>query len=220
MFKNREDAGRRLAEALAHLKEERPVVIGLPRGGVPVAFQVAQALEAPLDLALVRKIGAPGQPELAIGAVVDGEDEHVIVNRRIADAAGADDAFIARQAEAKVAEIEERRRRYFGGLSRPALQGRTAIVIDDGIATGATLRAALAGLRHSGVGKLVVAVPVGPPDTIAALREEADDVVCLEQPAWFAAVGQAYEDFTQTTDDELIALLRRAADARTAAGGY
>jgi putative phosphoribosyl transferase len=219
MFGNRRDAGRRLARRLAHLKGEMPVVIALPRGGVPVAFEIALALDAPLDLALVQKIGAPGQPELAIGAVVDGETEHLILNREIAEACGAGEDYIREETRRKLAEIEDRRRRYFGGLERPPLRGRTVIVVDDGIATGASLRAALEGLRRAEVGRRVVAVPVGPEGTVAELRREVDEVVCLETPAWFAAVGQAYDDFSQTSDEELIRLLRQAAGRRAGSGG-
>lgn len=209
-FKDRRQAGQLLAQALAHLRQAAPVVIGLPRGGVPVAYEVAIALDAPLDLALVRKIGAPGQPELAIGAVVDGEHPHIVVNRELAALVGADDAYMAHAARTKVAEIEERRRRYFGGHTRPSLKGRTVIVVDDGIATGATIRAAIAGLRQSAVTRLVAAVPVAPRDTAAALQADVDDFVCLHSPELFDAVGRFYDDFRQTSDDEVVALLRRA----------
>jgi putative phosphoribosyl transferase len=211
VYRDRTDAGQQLARALAHIKAEAPVVVALPRGGVPVAYEVAKALEAPLDLALVRKIGAPGQPELAIGAVVDGENLHVFVNRDVAALFQESERYIEEETQKKIQEIEDRRRRYFGGRSRPSLKGRTVILVDDGIATGATMRAAIEGLQQSGVARLIVAVPVGPPDTIAKLRTEVDDVICLETSLFFSAVGQFYEDFSQTTDDEVVEFLHLAA---------
>jgi putative phosphoribosyl transferase len=211
MFRDRTDAGEKLAIRLQHLKQERPVVIALPRGGVPVAFEVAKALEAPLDIILIRKIGAPGQPELAVGAVTDGDRAEVVINKDIAQATGASADYIERQKEAELKRIEERRARYFTGIPRPDIEGRTVIVIDDGIATGATMRVAVKAFARRGAKRLVVAVPVAPPDTVESLRQEVDEVVCLDVPEFFHAVGAFYRDFTQTKDEDVIDLLERAA---------
>jgi putative phosphoribosyl transferase len=211
MFADRMDAGQRLARALLHLKLDRPVVLALPRGGVPVGFEVARILEAPLDLLLVRKIGVPGYPELALGAVLDGEHPHLVLNPDLADLASLEASYIAQQEAQKLKEIEERRALYLRGRRRPSVAGRTAIVVDDGVATGSTMMAAIEALREVAVGRLVVAVPVAPPDTAESLRARADELVCLATPAGFRAVGQFYADFEQTTDAEVIALLDQAA---------
>jgi putative phosphoribosyl transferase len=211
MFRDRTDAGEKLAIRLQHLKPEHPVVIALPRGGVPVAFEVAKVLEAPLDVILIRKIGAPGQPELAVGAVTDGGHAEVVINKDIARATGASAEYIERQKEAELKRIEERRVRYFTGIPRPDIEGRTVIAIDDGIATGATMRVAVKAFERRGAGRLVVAVPVAPPDTIESLQQEVDEVVCLDAPEFFHAVGAFYRDFTQTQDEDVIDLLQRAA---------
>ena len=219
MFRDRTDAGEKLAFRLQHLKPEHPVVIALPRGGVPVAFEVAKVLEAPLDVILIRKIGAPGQPELAVGAVTDGGRPEVVINKDIARATGASADYIERQKEAELKHIEERRARYFTGVPRPDIEGRTVIVIDDGIATGATMRVAVKAFEHRGAGRLVVAVPVAPPDTIERLQQEVDEVVCLDAPEFFHAVGAFYRDFTQTQDDDVVDLLQRAAVFSRPQGG-
>jgi putative phosphoribosyl transferase len=211
MFRDRTDAGEKLAIRLQHLKQEHPVVIALPRGGVPVAFEVAKALEAPLDVILIRKIGAPGQPELAVGAVTDGGHAEVVINKDIAQATGASADYIERQKEVELKHIEERRARYFTGVPRPDIEGRTVIMIDDGIATGATVRVAVKAFERRGAGRLIVAVPVAPPDTVESLQQEVDEVVCLDAPEFFHAVGAFYRDFTQTKDEEVIDLLERAA---------
>jgi len=213
MFENRTQAGRRLAERLARFKDQNPVVLALPRGGVPVAFEVANALEAPLDLVLVRKIGAPFQRELAVGAVVDGERPVTVVNEEIARMVRLSDDYIERESKQQLAEIERRREMYLSGLVRPSVEDATAIIIDDGIATGATVRAAVQATRQHKPRRLVVAVPVAPPDALSVLEREADEVVCLDTPAEFGAIGYFYRDFTQTTDDEVVDLLRRAARA-------
>jgi putative phosphoribosyl transferase len=222
IFADRADAGRQLARALLHLKPDRPVVLALPRGGVPVGFEVARILEAPLDLLLVRKIGVPGYPELAVGAVLDGEHPHLVLNRELATWAGVDARYIAEQEAIKLQEIEDRRALYLRGRPRPPLAGRTVIVVDDGVATGATMKAAIDALRDMAVRRLAVAVPVAPPDTAETLRAMADELVCLATPAMFQAVGQFYANFAQTTDEEVIALLDRAssveADRATPAG--
>jgi predicted phosphoribosyltransferase len=211
MFIDRRDAGRRLAAALSGLKADRPIVYGLPRGGVPVAAEVAAALEAPLDIVLVRKIGAPGQPELAMGAIVDGETPEIFWNEDIVAACGVPQATRDAAAAAQLGAIEARRRLYGQIPDRPSPKGRTVIVVDDGLATGATAVVALHALRRMGAAHVILAVPVGPPETVQNLRAVADDVVCLEQPQWFSGVGAFYEDFGQTADDEVIALLAEAA---------
>ncbi|HLT01010.1 MAG TPA: phosphoribosyltransferase [Geminicoccaceae bacterium] len=211
VFPDRSEAGRRLAERLKHLKDQDPVVLALPRGGVPVAFEVAKVLEAPLDLVLVRKIGAPFQPELAIGAVVDGERPELVLNRDLIADYGIPESYVERERERQLAEIERRRQLYFAGKERVPARDRTAIVIDDGIATGATMEAALRATRRAEPRRLVLAVPVAPPDTIERLRPEVDEVVCLMVPAFLGAIGSFYRDFRQLSDDDVIGLLQQAA---------
>jgi predicted phosphoribosyltransferase len=206
-FKDRKDAGRKLAAALAEYRSERPVVLALPRGGVPVAAEVAAALQAPLDLILVRKIGVPLQPELAMGAVADGGAPLVVRNEDVIRLAGVDDADFESVCNSELAEIERRRQRYLGGRERVNVEGRVAIVVDDGIATGATTRAALRATRMRKPSKLVLAVPVAPTDSLAAMRDEADDVVCLEEYESFGAIGYYYSDFRQISDREVIECL-------------
>jgi putative phosphoribosyl transferase len=209
-FADRAEAGRRLAERLVHLTGEQPVVLALPRGGVPVALEIARALGAPLDLVLVRKIGAPLQPELAVGAVVDGDRPETVLNEEIVRECGLFEEDLARATERLLEEIERRRTLYLGGRARVPIEGRTAIVVDDGIATGATMRAALHATRRAGPARLVLATPVAPPDTIERLRAEADEVVCLATPDLFMAIGSFYRDFRQVNDDEVVAMLREA----------
>lgn len=217
LFRDRQDAGRRLALELRRFKTQNPVVLALPRGGVPVGAEIASALGAPLDVVLVRKIGAPGMSELAIGAIVDGEQlDKVIDPALVAELAVPQsylDAEIARQAE----EIERRRRIYFKGRSPASVAGRAALVVDDGVATGATMRAALRAIRRRGPAKLVLAVPVGPASTIEALRREVDEVICLASPEEFYAIGPFYADFHQMSDEEVVALLDRAPQPVSAA---
>lgn len=213
LFHDRTDAGRRLAQELLRFKDRHPVVLALPRGGVTVAFEVAEALAAPLDVILVRKIGAPFQPELALGAVADGEHPETVVNPYFADADGELKAFFAEEAARQLAEIERRRILYLRGRPRAPVRDRTAIVVDDGIATGATTRVALRAVRRAGPAHLVLAVPVAPPDTVEALRAEVDEIVCLATPEPFGAISVFYEDFTQVTDQEVVELLDRAARA-------
>ncbi len=213
IFSDRREAGRRLAGTLAALGLEDPVVLALPRGGVPVAYEVARGLGAELDLLMVRKIGAPGHEEFGIGAVVDGADPQVVMNR---EAAGLPipPGYVEAETRRQLAEIERRRAIYLKGHPPVPLAGRTVVVVDDGIATGGTVRAALAALRKAGAARIVLAVPVAPPEAIAALSPLADDVVCLEQPAFFRAVGLHYQDFDQTTDEEVVALLDEARRSR------
>lgn len=210
MFADRTDAGRRLAARLGHLAGADPVVLALPRGGVPVGFEVAKALRAPLEVLLVRKIGAPFQPELAAGAVVDGAEPVLVRNEEVIRAYGIDESWIEAEAARQLAEIERRRRLYCGDRPAPSVRGRTAILVDDGIATGTTVRAALRGLAKLNPRRRVLAVPVAPPDTLARLAPEAEEIVVLEEPEWMAAVGQFYRDFTQTEDEEVVRLLAEA----------
>ncbi len=208
-FKDRSDAGRKLAKALASYKDQQPVMLALPRGGVPVAAEVAAVLNAPLDLILVRKIGVPFQPELAMGAVVDGGAPIIVRNEDVIRLAGIDESEFKAICDSELAEIERRRQRYLGGRERVEVSGRTAIVIDDGVATGATTRVALRATRMRNPKRLVLAVPVAPTDTLAALRSDADDVVCLEDHEFFGAIGVYYADFSQVSDAEVIELLKR-----------
>lgn len=206
-FVDRTEAGRRLSEALDAYAGKEAVVLALPRGGVPVAAEVASRLGAPLDLLIVRKIGVPYQPELAMGAVVDGEAPVVVRNEDVIRQADVSQAEFDRVRDHELAEIERRRERYLAGRQPVDIAGRTAIVIDDGIATGATVRAAIRGLRRKKPAEIVLAVPVAPPDTVAMLETEADRVVCLEQPSFFQAIGLHYRDFRQVSDEEVIATL-------------
>ncbi|GLS38858.1 phosphoribosyltransferase [Mesorhizobium tianshanense] len=185
-------------------------MLALPRGGVPVAAEVAAYLKAPLDLLLVRKIGVPTQPELAMGAVIDGDDPVIVRNDNVIRLAWVSAAEFDKSCQRELAEIERRRRLYVGDRHLVDLEGRIAIIVDDGIATGATVRAAIRGLRRRKPGSIVLAVPVAPPDTIEALRKEADDVICLEEPEFFQAIGLYYRDFRQLRDQDVIALLDSA----------
>jgi len=210
LFADRRDAGRQLAAALGRYQQSRAVVLALPRGGVPVGFEVAKALTAPLEVLLVRKIGAPGHAELGLGAVVDGAGPQLVLNdeivRRVRPPAGYIDEEMRRQ----LAEIERGRRHYLGDRPPVRVDGRTAIVVDDGIATGGTVKAALRALSHIRPSRLVLAVPVAPGDSLDDLSGECDDIVCLASPEPFFAVGPHYRDFTQTEDGEVIALLAKA----------
>lgn len=207
-FRNRNEAGRCLAARLTHLHDEKPVVLALPRGGVAVAAEVAQSLHAPLDIVLVRKIGAPFQPELAVGAVADGGHIETVINPDVADF--VPEAWIGEEKVRQLQEIERRRAVYVGGRPRVPVAGRTAILVDDGIATGATMLAALRSVRRANPKRLVLAVPVAPPDILPELRAEADEVVCLQAPHPFGAIGAFYEDFHQLDDAEVIRLLDEA----------
>ncbi len=210
-FKNRAEAGKQLAAALAHYRDQNPVVLALPRGGVPVAAEIAAALEAPLDLILVRKIGVPFQPELAMGAVVDGGASLIVRNEDVIRQCGIAEADFETVCDAELAEIERRRQRYLGQRERAEIAGRTAIVVDDGIATGATTTAALRATRMHNPKHLVLAVPVAPADSLPALQGEADAVVCLESHKFFGAIGYYYADFRQITDEQVIAILEKFA---------
>src|SRR5437870_4761522 len=210
-FPNRPEAGRLLAEKLVqYAGRDDVVVLGLPRGGVPVAYQVARRLGAPLDVFIVRKLGVPGFEELAAGAIASGGvrvlNQDVV--RAIPHAEEAIEAVTARE----TAELERREQIYREGRPPPELRGRIAILVDDGLATGATMRAAVKALRQREVAKIVVAVPVGPPDTCHEIEEQADETICLSMPEFFQAVGQYYDDFSQTTDEDVRQLLAAGAE--------
>lgn len=211
MFKDRTQAGQALARALAKRGFERPVVLALPRGGVPVAFEVASSLSAPLDLVLVRKIGHPLQPELALGAIVDGEHPEFVLNKEVAAVTPDRSHYLEAAKADALAEIERRRKVYLGGRRQTEIRGCSAIVVDDGIATGATVRAALKALRHKHPKRIVLAVPVAPKETIESLRREVDEIVCLQTPDPFYAIGAFYADFRPIEDADVIRLLRAAA---------
>jgi predicted phosphoribosyltransferase len=208
-FTNRQEAGRRLAKALAGYRGRRPVVLALPRGGVPVAAEIAAALHAPLDLILVRKIGVPMQPELAMGAVVDGPAPLTMRNEDVIGLAGVTEAEFAAIRDRELAEIQRRRLLYLGDRRHPDLKDRVAIVVDDGIATGATTRVALRAARRLAPARLVLAVPVAPSSTLSELSGEADEIVCLEEYEPFGAIGVYYSDFRQVSDEEVRTILAR-----------
>ncbi len=211
-FQNRSDAGRRLAQVLQRYRRQRPVVLALPRGGVPVAAEVSAALDAPLDLVIARKIGVPQQPELAMGAVAqaaEGAEPAVVRNEDVIALIGITDAEFAAVCARERLEIARRRRRYLGDRPPVEVEGRTAIVIDDGIATGATMRAALLAVRTRKPQAIVLAVPVAPPSALDELRRDVDDIVCVESHEQFGAIGLFYRDFRQVDDDEVVDLLAR-----------
>ena len=206
-FKDRVDAGRQLAAAVVRLGLIDPLVLALPRGGVPVAAEVARALHAPLDLLIVRKIGAPGQPELAVAAIAEGDPPTVVIDEHTSQLTAGDHAYIKREVRTQRAEIERRCQAYRRGWARLAVAGKTVVVVDDGIATGTTVRAALKALRRMRPSRIVLAVAVASNDTIYELSKLVDDVVCLSQPGSFGSVGTYYADFEQVGDDEVVALL-------------
>lgn len=216
-FRDRREAGRRLAEKLTHLRAAHPVIVGLPRGGVPVAYEVARELSAPLDVIVVRKLGVPFQPELGFGAV--GENGVRVLNDDIVRMTGLTTEEQARVEERERAEVERRARRFRGDRPPVPLSGRTVVVVDDGLATGGTARAALRVARAHGAGRIVLAVPVAPAETLAAMESDADEIVCLETPVPFFAIGAWYADFTQTSDEEVVGLLAVDPGAATVAGG-
>jgi putative phosphoribosyl transferase len=209
-FENRQEAGKLLARELARFAEAHPLVLALPRGGVPVAFEVAKALDAQLDLLIVRKIGAPGHEDFGIGAVVDGASPQLVLNEDAVRQLGVGRDYIEAKTRRQLAEIERRRAAYCGDRPPLPIEGRTVIVVDDGIATGGTMKAALRGIRKNAPARLILAVPVAPPSTIRELDTECDEAVCLSTPEPFGAVGAFYSDFRQTGDGEVIALLDEA----------
>lgn len=212
-FADRIDAGRALAARLASYAGRADVVVlGLPRGGVPVAAEIARALGAPLDLLFVRKIGLPWQPELAYAAVVDGDPPEVVVNEEVASVEPMSAAALAAATAAEVAEIERRRRLYMAGRAALPVAGREVIVVDDGLATGTTARAALRGLKRRAPARLVLAVPVAPPDTVRELAPLVDEIVVLDMPEPFRAIGLHYVDFHQLEDGEVLGILEQFRD--------
>lgn len=217
MFSNRHEAGRRLAEELEPLRGRPLVVVGLPRGGVVVAYEVAVALDAPLDVIVVRKLGVPFQPELGMGAI--GEDGVRILNEEVLRTAGVTTAEVTAVERRERAELERRARRYRGERSPVSLVGRTAVVIDDGIATGSTARAACRVARTRGAGRVVLAVPVAPRGWQGRIGQDADEFVCLATPALFFAIGQFYEEFSDTSDEEVVACLKGAAERAPSPAG-
>lgn len=212
-FSNRAEAGRRLTEKLEKFANRADVIVlGLPRGGVPVAYEVARALGAPLDVFIVRKLGVPGFEELAAGAIASGGVR--VLNEDVIRALPNADEIIEAVTTKEAAELERREQSYRGGRPAPELRDHVVILVDDGLATGATMRAAVKALRQRSVKQIVVAVPVGPAETCHEISEEADEIVCAITPEFFHAVGQYYEDFSQTSDEEVRELLARAAQER------
>ena len=194
-FSDRVDAGKRLAAALTDFKGKNAVVLAIPRGGVVVAYEIANALNLPLDVIIPRKIGAPDNPELAIGAMT--EDGTIIIDRRLVAYLGVNESYIEQESERQKHEIERRLKIYRSSEPYPNLKGKDVIIVDDGIATGSTMKAALASVKNRGAKTVTVAIPVGPPDTIRELEKQADRVLCLYTPEYFAAIGQFYRDFEQ-----------------------
>jgi predicted phosphoribosyltransferase/CBS domain-containing protein len=214
-FRDRRHAGQRLAPSLLHLQDAAPLVLALPRGGVPVAYEVALALRARLDVLLVRKLGAPGCAELGLGAVVEGPVPQRVLNQEVIESCKPPPGYLAAEEQRQLYEIERRRKLYCGGRPLAPVRGRTVIVVDDGVATGATLKSALIALAQAGARRLVFAVPVAPRGVLKELRKLADEGICLLAPHTFRAVSPYYADFLQTGDEEVIALLRAAAHAAT-----
>jgi putative phosphoribosyl transferase len=220
-FRDRRDAGRQLAAKLAaYVDDPSVLVLGLPRGGVPVAYEVARALQAPLDVFVVRKLGVPGHRELAMGAIASGGGQ--VLNRDLIEALGISPDAVKSVAFSELREVERQQKAYRGDAPLAELTGRTVIIVDDGLATGSTMRAAVGALRQSNPARIIVAAPVAAVETARRLHEEADDVVCVGTPPDFHAVSMWYEDFRQTTDEEVRGLLEAARDAtesRPAEGG-
>lgn len=214
IYLDRRAAGRQLGAALQHLAAGRPLILGLPRGGVPVAHEVATALGAPLDVLVVRKIGAPSNPEFAIGAV--GEDGSIVADEAVASDLGINSDDLHQMAQRQSEEIKRRVRAYRNGRPMMDVLNRTTIVVDDGLATGSTAAAAVAVLRHLGAARVIVAVPTGAREAVRRLKSLADEVVCLSTPEWFQSVGQQYRDFAQTSDEEVTSLLSVAHGSRDA----
>jgi putative phosphoribosyl transferase len=212
-FPNRAEAGRLLAEKLEKYADRNDVIVlGLPRGGVPVAYEVAKSLRVPLDVFIVRKLGVPGFEELAAGAIASGGVR--VLNEDVLRALPNADEIIESVTAKETAELERREKSYRDDRPAPELRDRVVILVDDGLATGATMHAAVKALRQRGVAKIVVAVPVGPPDTCREFEDETDETICASTPEFFQAVGQYYEDFSQTSDEEVRDLLARAAEDR------
>ncbi len=205
-FSDRVDAGKKLADALSDFLPTNGLVLAIPRGGVVVGYQIAEALDLPLDVIVPHKLGAPDNPELAIGAVT--EDGSTVLDEGIVAYLSVSSSYIEEESRRQREEIRRRQKLYREGAPPPNVRGKNVIVVDDGIATGSTMKAALASVRNKGAASVTVAVPVGPPSTIAELKQQADRVVCLYLPEYFQAIGQFYEQFGQTSDEEVIELLR------------
>jgi putative phosphoribosyl transferase len=216
-FRDREDAGRRLAERLAGYRGESPIVFALPRGGVPVGYEIAHALEAPLDIFIARKLGAPGREEFGIGAVAQGGVR--VLNERAVEALEIPEEYIERVAKEETEEIERRLLILRGDRPEPEVEGRTAVLVDDGLATGVTARAAVEALRRRNPGRLVLAVPVCAARSVKLLRSEVDELVCLEAPSNLMAISLWYQDFYQVEDEQVVELLERARRERKERGG-
>lgn len=211
MFENRKEAGQQLAQELSeYAGRDDVVVLGLPRGGVPVAFEVAKALKAPLDVFVVRKLGLPRNPELAMGAIASGDVR--VMNENVVRKSGVSDRAIERVIEQEREKLKEREEIYRGARPRVDLEGKTVLLIDDGLATGATMRAAIRALREHNPQKVVVAVPTAPPETCAEFEEIVDEIICVTTPRLFMGVGGAYRDFSQTTNQEVRDMLERAGE--------
>ena len=206
-FANRVDAGKRLTSDLENLIGKNAIVLAIPRGGVVVGYEIAKAFNLPLDVIIPRKIGAPDNPELAIGAMT--EDGTIILDKQLVSYLGVSQDYIVAASEQQKNEIERRLKLYRGNEPYPNLRGKDVIIVDDGIATGSTMKAALASVKNRGARTVIVAVPVGPPSTIDELKKQADKVICPYTPEYFQAIGQFYEDFDQTTDEEVIQLLKQ-----------
>lgn len=214
MFRDRAEAGRMLGAEIAALKLHEPIVLALPRGGVPVACEVAAAVGARLDVVIVRKVGAPGNPELAVAAVVDGDPPDVVLNREIVEAYGLDDAEIAALIALERPELERRRAVYRGGRAPLSVRGKAVIVVDDGAATGTTMKVAARAIRRRSPASVILALPVASADAVSDLQPESDKVVCLSQPPRFRALGYHYRDFHQLDDAEVLDLLAAARNRR------
>jgi predicted phosphoribosyltransferase len=210
LFADRAEAGRRLANRLQDYLTEPVIVYALPRGGVPVAAEIAYALHAPLDLVLVRKIGTPAYPELALAAVCDGSAPSMVINEEIMKRSGASRDYLLQESRRQIAEIGRRRRLYFGDEPRPDPRGSTALIVDDGLATGATARVAVAALRERGAAKVVLAVPVSSAEAAALVKREVDEFVCLAESEDFQTVSSYYGDFHQLSDEEVLTMLAEA----------
>lgn len=208
IFENREEAGRLLAEKLKKFQDSNPVVLALPRGGLPIGSEIAKKLSAPLDVVLVRKIGMPGHEELAAGAIVDGDAPQLVINEEIVRLYNVPKTYLEDCKNKQLAEIERRRKLYQPNRPQLNVEGKTVLIVDDGIATGSTVYAAIHALRRKKPKRIVVAVPVAPADTVKKLGKEADEVICLDTPYPFYAIGAFYEDFSQLTDEDVIGILQ------------
>lgn len=221
MFRDRTEAGMKLAAKVAAADLRDPVVLALPRGGVPVAFEVAKALGAPLDLVIVRKVGAPGNPELAAASIVDGDPPDVVLNTEVIEACALDDDELRVMVAREEPELERRRRVYRAGRQPLSVAGRTVVLVDDGAATGTTMKAAVRAMRRRSPASIIVALPVASPEAVVELSRLADRVVCIEQPPHFQALGYHYRDFHQLRDEEVLDCLARAgSEVRSAAATF